>query len=236
MSTTTQDARSRDDEKAKLRRILEAPSEKELAAAKLAEIEREEAEQREQQGRKAASDRCKAISRSVGSLVAQLEDDERKLNEAAQAYADAAAQVNARHGQIRALADENDALVDRFEGTKPAKIPAVIPPDRRQGVITAARIVDGVTYSVGKPTFAATEQCPYALRSRRNYAEVGGTVAYEIIAAAGLLPFPELNETQQRMVEERKHQGEQGERSLKEIATFAKQTVAEAAISGSVLR
>lgn len=238
MSTTKQDARlPREDEKAQLRRILEAPSEKELAAAKLAQIERAEAEEREQQGRKAATERVKAISRGVGSLIAQLEDDERKLNEAAQAYADAAAQVNARYGQIQVLAAESEALVDRFPGTKPAKVPAVIPPDRRDGVITAARIVDGVNYAAGKPTFPATEQCQHAMRRRRTYEELPvGTPGREIITEAGLLPFPELNETQQQMVADRQRQVSEGDRGLKEIGTFARQTVAEAALGGSLLR
>jgi hypothetical protein len=236
VSTTKQDARSREDEKAELRRILEAPSEKALAAARLAEIEREEAEQREQRGRKAATERQKAIARSAGSLVTELGEDVRKLNEAAAAYREAAAQVNLRHARIQSLADEANALADRFEGVRPAKLPVVVAPDRTEGVVAAARIVDAVTFSQGKPTFPATEQCEHAMRRRRNYAEVAGTPAFEIITEAGLRPFEPLNETQQRMVADRLRQDGEGDRGLKEIAPFAQRTVAESTLSGSLFR
>src|SRR5688572_28270918 len=65
-----------DEEKAELRRILEAPSEKELAAQRLAEIERQETEEREEAGKRAAVERSKGIARAIGSVNASLPEDE----------------------------------------------------------------------------------------------------------------------------------------------------------------
>lgn len=207
-----------------LRRIVQAPSEKELAARELAEIERQEAAEREEAGRVAAADRIKAISRAAGSVIAQLDDDERKVEDAAKAYAAAVAQLNARYRQVEMLKAESDALVDRF-GIGAAKVPQVLPPNRRERSIAAARQVQAAEPSDYRAVLPITEQCsPHRLRVRRNYSEVAGSEAHEIIIKAALRPFPALNEAQQRIIEERQREQEEATRSMKAIAPLAQET------------
>lgn len=210
---------------AELRRIVQAPSEKELAERELAEIERQEADEREEAGRVAAADRIKAISRAAGSVIAQLDDDERKVEDAAKAYAAAVVQLNSRYGQVVALAGESDALVDRFAGIAPAKIPPVVAPDRRERTIAAAKVVQSVDYARGIATPAATEECPERMRRRRTYGEVTGP-AHTIITQAGLKPFPPLTETQKRMVEDREREQQQERANMKSITPLAQETKA----------
>jgi hypothetical protein len=225
VSTNKKDS-VRSAEKAELQRILNAPSEREIAAAKLAQIEREEAEEREQEGRKAAADRCKAISRALGSLATQFEEDELALLQHAAAYGEAVERINNRYAQIQLLAAESDALTDRFRGVAPAKVPEIIPPDRREVVITAARAVEGMTYSNGAPILPATETCEHELRRRRSYEEVRSTPAFEIISRAGIPRFPELNERQRFIVAERKRESAQDDKNRTEIGKMAAQAPA----------
>src|SRR5688500_9269321 len=124
--------KSLEERAAQLRAIIEKPSEKERAAAELANIERQITAQKEQANRKAAEERGLGISRAVGSVVASLEGDELNLAAAARAYVEAVGRLNARYRQYESLAKENDALVDRFPGIKGAKVPSLTEPDRRE--------------------------------------------------------------------------------------------------------
>lgn len=221
--------------KAELLRIISAPDEKEMAARELEKIERQEAEERETTGRKAAVERVKGISRAIGSVIASLDDDEQRVVEAATAYAETVAQLNARYRQVEMLKAESDALVDRF-GVNGAKVPPVLPPNRRERSIAAARQIQATELSDYRAILPVTEQCEHRLRVRPNYSEVAGSAAYEIISAAGLRPFAPLNEAQQRIVEERQQEREQASRNAKGISTLVQMEIAKASVAGIGLR
>jgi hypothetical protein len=181
---------------AELRRVVEQPSPQQLAAAELAEIERQLAEAREAEGRQQAERRALGISKAIGSVVAELEDDDERLFQAAQAFAAAADRLNDRYGRYESLAAEDAALRDRF-GIRGAKIPTVVPPNERPGVVAAVRKIEGTPYATYHAVKPAVESCEHGLRIRRTYAEIANTPSAEIIAQAGLKPFPPLTARQQ---------------------------------------
>jgi len=235
-ATSTQDAKAqREQRAAELRRIINAPSEKDQAAEELARIEREERAEREEAGRKLAVERSKAISRAIGSVVASLDEDEQRAADAAKAYIDAVTQLNARYRQIETLAAESDAIVDRF-GIGGAKVPKTLPPNRRERCIAIARQIAALEYGDYRSLNPITEQCENRMRVRRNYSEVAGTPSYDIINGAGLKPFSPLSEVQLRMVEDRQRGQEQDRQGMKSIAPLARETLAESAIRSGGIR
>jgi len=54
----------------------------------------------------------------------------------------------------------------------------------------------------------AQELCEHRLRSRRSYAEIAGTPAYEIIMEVGLGGFPALNKNQRNILASRQREAE----------------------------
>lgn len=165
----------------------------------IGELETEAAGDQEADGVVAAEKRIVAISRASGSVAASLEDDEEKVAAAAEAYAATVRCLNERYRQLEGLAAESRALVDRF-GVAGAKIPTVTPPDGRDGVVAAVRLVAPLAfagYFSARPSF---EEDEHGLRSRRTYEEVSGSEAYRIITSAGLKPWPALTARQQAAV------------------------------------
>src|SRR5437764_1223272 len=117
-----------------LRAVVAQPSEREAAAAELAQIEAQLAARREDEGRAAAKARLLGIQRGVGSLVQELGvDDERvrralregwegwdeKKNGKPVSAWDAIEKRNARAAAITGLHIEAAALCDRFALTPP---------------------------------------------------------------------------------------------------------------------
>lgn len=204
---------------AELRRILEQPTVKDKAEAELREIERQIAETREADARLAAEKRMLGCKRAVGSVIASIEADDDRILETAKAFVAAAERVNARYSQYQSFAREDGSMRDRFT-LDGEKLPFVIPPEAREKVAAAARMVQAVTfagYDTGdrRPTF---ESCEHGLRVRRTYEEVSGTPSAEIIQSAGLKPWPELTERQRERVAALGRQQEASIGALAELA------------------
>src|SRR5438105_10882645 len=108
-----------------LRAVVAQPSEREAAAAELAQIEAQLATRREDEGRAAAKERLRRIRSGVGSLLQEYGVDRERLRRALRdgwqewkdppvSARDAIEKLNARADAIRALHAEADALCDRF--------------------------------------------------------------------------------------------------------------------------
>ena len=95
-----------------------------------------------------------------------------------------------------------------------AKLAAVTAPARRSVCIDAARNVESVGFADHAHITPATEECEHHIRRRRTYQEVEGTEAFRIITEAHLLPFPELTERQCQIVEDRRRQKKEEERTM----------------------
>lgn len=231
MSSTTKDAKAqREEKKARAREIIAARQQERederRAQAELEAIAREEAAEREEEARREAADRNKAISRAAGGLATAYEQDQQAIFDAAQAFAELVARANARYRQLAdGLAAESGALVDRF-GVAPAKLPAVVAPDQSEKIVAAMRLIRALSFVERALTAPATEQCEHRLRTRRSYAEVAGTPAFEIIARVGPKPFPELNERQREIVAERQREQEQERENMRSIGPLARETTA----------
>ncbi|MEX2179339.1 MAG: hypothetical protein WD801_11545 [Gemmatimonadaceae bacterium] len=195
-----------------LRRIVAQPSEKEVAAAELAAIEQQMSERQEDEARERAKQRLLGIRRAIGSVVASLEEDEARVRAAKAALEDAIRRFNDRFGQVNGLKAEAEALCHRFQLPTPA-LPKVTAPALR-GLETAPS-VELVAHVRTRPR---VEQCEHGLRERRTYAEVRGTEGHTIITAAGLRPFPELTERQQRGIAHREREQAETNRQHERMA------------------
>lgn len=210
-----------------LRRIVSQPSEKELAVAELAKIERELAEAREASAKAAAKDRLIGIRRAVGSVIASIDADEKRVREKAAELAEAIKKLNDRAGQVAALKAEADALCDRF-ALASVELPTVVPPLRRDIDLLPVRLADHPAV-----IFGVTESCEHQMRSRRTYVEVEGSDGYAIIQAAGLIPFPELTPRQRGIVAERQREESGNAKALAGMGeTIADTERAIAAVGG----
>jgi len=185
---------------AQLRAQVNAPSERERAAAELQQIEQQLAEQREAVGRAAGQDRLLGISRADGSLASELPDDERRIQQLREALDAAITRLNDRVAKRALLRAEATALRDRFGLAGPAL--------RGLGDV--------------RPLRPQIEQDAHGMRERRTYEEIRGTAAFEIIMAAGLKPWPPLTEKQQAIVAARTAARERERRALPGLAAEAR--------------
>jgi len=181
-----------------LRQIVAEPTEQERAAAELAAVERQIAEQREQDGKAAAKKRIDGISRAAGSVAASLDSDVERLVQLLTQTGAAIERLNDRYAQFVTLTVEGAALVDRF-GVAGPKLPVVVAPARRAVSFDA---IPPLAAS-HRPREPERETDDTGLRQRRSYAEVAGTEGFKIIVAAGLKPFPELTDRQRELIAER---------------------------------
>jgi hypothetical protein len=182
---------------AELRAIVGQPSERELAEAELRKVEAEIAARKTEEFTTVARARLLAIKKVDGSLASEEEDDDKRVEEARAALAEAITRRNDRHRERVTLRAEADALCDRFELPKP-ELRSLVPPDLRVGQVSVPAVVGHVRL------IEADEQCPQGVRRRRVYAEVKGTEAYRIIeAAGGPKPWSDLTESQQRFLEQK---------------------------------
>jgi len=201
-----------------LRQIVAARSEKEIAAEKLARIERQLAARRETEGTAAAKGRMVGIRRAVGSLMNEYGQD-RKAVEAARAQLSEAIQtLNARAGQIRQLHAEDAALADRF-GLDRTELPQPREPEAEINMALPK-------LWFGRPTPPPLIELDDTglQRERRSYREVEGSEAYRIIQTAGLKSWPELTQEQREVLAEREedHRRERAEQAvLAREAAFA---------------
>lgn len=208
----------REQRRAALREVLDAPTEKERAAAELQRLDAEEAAERESAARSAAQERMLGITRAVGGLVSALDEDGRRPEAAAQAYAESAQRLTERCDKLQLLRAEALALVDRFAVAGPP-LAAIAPPALLPAVRAALAVVQAVGFAGhGAGIQPATEQCEHRLRERRTYAEIAGTDGYAIIRAAELRPWPPLSPRQEQILADREREAAEARRQAARFA------------------
>ena len=149
----------------------------------------------------------RGIEKDFGSLHQELEEDEVRVEEKAVAYAEAVGCLNNRFLALTLLKAEASALQDRFGAEAPNLLP-VERPSSRDACLSAHETVNDVGFLESARRPAKTEKCEHDIRSRRSYREVRDTPAGKIIRAAGPKPWPPLTETQQRVLEAKRREGE----------------------------
>src|SRR6266481_771925 len=105
--------------RARLRNIVATPSDREIAARELMQVETEIAERDRGALQAEADKRTLGITRAHGSLSDQLEQDIRRVVVAADAFAAEWRRMVERYVQLGVLRGEYDALVDGFALAKP---------------------------------------------------------------------------------------------------------------------
>ena len=133
-----------------------------------------------------AADRMLGLKRAFGSLVKQMDLDEVKCREAGAQCESAVDQLNERFRSIRLLQAEASALADRFAIAPPQFSPVVVPAQRN--LVFPATVV----LSDHGRRAPSTEEDEFGQR-RRDYLEVQGTEAAQIIAMVGPKDFPPVD-------------------------------------------
>ncbi len=188
---------------AQLRAELNAPSEREVKAQRLRELEARAAAKREATGKAKAMERQKGIRRAHGALVDQLEQDERRFIAGIHKVNELQHTFNTRYTDaIAAIEREDAALAHRF-GLAPSDLAPVEAPARREAVIQATAQLYALALVERSSVPPAAEADENGLRQRRTYTEIAGTEGYRIIMEAGLKDFPSLTESQREFLAER---------------------------------
>ncbi|MGH7604187.1 MAG: hypothetical protein ACRENK_09355 [Gemmatimonadaceae bacterium] len=164
----------------------------------IVDLEQEAARDGEADARKAAEARLLGIKKAYGSLLSELDEDEKRI---AEFIAAEIPRFNNRYTKIAALRAEALALSDRFELDKPT-LDRAVPPSRRQIATTLVLLQRGLLDHANERR--PLEECEHQMRSRRTYTEAAPSEGYDIITSVGLKPFPELTERQQAVVVKRK--------------------------------
>lgn len=177
----------------------------------ISEIEAELLGQHEVEGVRRAKDRTVAIRRALGSAVSEIVEDDARVLAAVASVAEAIARLNGRYSQIVTLRAEAAALADRFALPKPI-LPDVEAPARRAVAVELTRLPNTLRDTAwgNQPT----EECEFKMRTRRTYSEVSGTPGAEIIATAGLKPFPALTKRQNEIIGAKAREKEQALRVM----------------------
>ena len=181
---------SRAQRKAQAKRILATPSEKEVAAQELAEIEREEAAERDAAEFRRAEDRMLALLKGYNSLVVgKYHDEVLQVQAAVKTLREVITTLNDRAIKLQLMRNEVDALSDRFG----VHAPALKSVDRPEHAIDFT-MPPLWREQIRRPNLAVhpdDESFPSNLqRMRRNYAEITGTPTFGLINEAGLKPWP----------------------------------------------
>src|SRR6266571_2528126 len=171
---------------AQLRAELNAPSEREVKAQRLRELEARAAAKREATGKAKAMERQKGIRRAHGALVDQLEQDERRFIAGIHKVNELQHTFNTRYTDAIAAIEREDAA-----------------PARREAVIQATAQLYALALVERSSVPPAAEADENGLRQRRTYTEIAGTEGYRIIMEAGLKDFPSLTESQREFLAER---------------------------------
>lgn len=172
------------------------------------ELKQEAAVEREATGKQAATARLVRIKRAIGSVVSELDEDERRI---AELLVEAITRLNDRYDQAAQLRAEALALSDRFDLPTP-KLPDAVSPARRQIAVEVAQALNKLRGDAG--TWQSNEQCEHKMRTRRTYAEAAGTEGRAIIEAAGLKPFPELTDGQRNALAAKQREDEKYRRQF----------------------
>jgi len=206
-----------------LRQIVAAPSEKELAAEKLARIERQLGRRREDEGIAAAKARIVGVRRACGSLLNEYGKRRDAVQAAVAALAEHILSLNACAGQIRGLHREAAAIADRFG------LPAPALQQPKEPEVEIALTLPPLWFHRPTPPPLIELDDTGLQRERRSYCEVEGSEGYRIIQSAGLKPWPELTPAQRETLAERE---EDLRRERTEQAELAREAAFELARRG----
>lgn len=146
-------------------------------------------------GQKAATERLLGIKRANGSHRTELYKCRARVSELAEELGKVAALEESWQRKCEADQMEVNCLTDRFD-LPPVKLEVVPEPPRIE-------VPRPWQYKVVRPSF---EQCEHALRARRDYAEIAGSVGYAIIQKAGLKPFRSLTEREREVLTDREEE------------------------------
>jgi len=201
----------------RLRVMVTAKSERDVAAERLAAIEALLATRRETEGRAAAKARIVGLRKDLtGGHGTEYEKEVAAVHAAYAALSTAIGVLNKRAAHIRDLHAEANALADRFDLPTPT-LPNPRSPDAEVDLPPALPLFWRFAAVV-----TATEWDEHQLRERRTYTEVGGSAAGRIIAAAGgPKPWPALTPEQQAEVAERVQDKVDERRQQAELARAA---------------
>jgi len=189
------------------------------------------AEDREAASKAEGERRMRGIGKAFGSLRQELDEDERKVHEAATVYRDAVNRVNARYKALAMLRAEAGALADRFGVAAPI-FTAVVIPALREGCREAAMTAETVAFLNHAHVATAMEEDADGIRSRRSYREVSGTPGGAIIKTAGSQPWAPLTEAQQKVLDGRKRDRQEEIRASKRFATESERALQRSGILG----
>jgi len=149
---------------------------------------------RETEGLAAAAARVDAITAESGEVAAEYEAAAQELLQRAQDYVSAREAFIDTFNKDRQLRTEAAALGHRFDlsiaNSKPLPLPA------RHPVHKKLPFTEQYNWPAMSHRRESTERDDTKMRERRNYSEAANTPGYEIIVAAGLLPFPPLTQRQ----------------------------------------
>ena len=160
------------------RRIAATPTDKEVAAARAAELERQIAERDAAALKSEAKRRLLGIAQAHGSLAGELEEDDVRALVAAREYADAMRTLDARFQKLSLLRHEARALAEAF-GLEVPDLSTVVLPGHREALREALQIVGSVPV---RDTGYVHEERDFGTK-RRTYAELADTKGYKLLAA-----------------------------------------------------
>src|SRR5438552_2784238 len=126
---------SLDARRERLRQVVATPSERDLAARELLEVEIEIADRNRAALLADVARRVLALKQGIGSLIAESTADERRLLEAARKFVQQGAVLNERYEKIALWRHELHSLIEVFELS--AAVPDVVSPAQRPEVIEA---------------------------------------------------------------------------------------------------
>ena len=164
---------TREERRARLRKVVQTPSEKERAVRELMQMDSDDADEDRAVLQRRLDARVLAIKQAFGSLAVELERDVRNVGAAAEAYRAAWATMVARYLKLGLLRGEYDALVDGFQ-VQAAPLPSVAILATRKELAAAQEI----TARVGVPDTNRVV----------NVAELVGTEGHALLVRAKKIP------------------------------------------------
>lgn len=163
-------------------------------------LEQETRAEGEARGVALARERMVAIEEIHAVVRNQLAKAAKRVIEAAEVYEALAVTVNALWAGLTQHEREAEALGARF-GLEPPDLPRVKVPEIHPDCVTAFERVRAVGFAGPQLYIPHTEEDGSVLRrQRRDFVEINGTPAYEIIQAVGLRPWPELTPRQRELL------------------------------------
>ena len=192
--------------------------EKELEAtqAGLALVKGQLTETLEVEAKAAAEVRCGEIEKEHKEAGAKYQESADAMLAHANRFVAARTAFLEAFGKASLLKREVDALTERFTVAAPKTVALPVPASHR-----VLRDIPFTDYNYpDHHRLVPSMEKDEAKRKRRDYGEVNGTQAGEIIQRAGLKPWPALTERQQKAADER---ARQRDREAEQAAGFARE-------------